>query len=146
MTVYNKKGWVAVGAVLLLGTLAGCGDPFNHSLPGEPATVYLSDAGGGGDEGGAVSYGTAYAILNDNCSFCHNESGAAAGTKLHVTSDSAADYAAIAALVDVENPDNSKLIKKPTGQASHGGGSILKADSAETATIRAWIAAGAHNN
>ncbi len=45
--------------------------------------------------------------------------------------------------VNVADPTASLLLKKATGQAEHGGGVRLRADSAEYEVLRKWIAAGA---
>src|SRR6266511_3692068 len=45
--------------------------------------------------------------------------------------------------VNLTDPTASLLLRKPTGQAEHGGGVRLHTDSAEYEVIRKWIAAGA---
>src|SRR5689334_18345514 len=45
--------------------------------------------------------------------------------------------------VNLTDPAASLLLRKPTGQAEHGGGVRLRADSYEYELLRKWIAAGA---
>lgn len=60
----------------------------------------------------------------------------------------AEDYAMIAEKhegrrIDLDNPANSLLLRKPTLQQAHGGGLVFPKDSDAYRTILAWIASGA---
>ena len=46
--------------------------------------------------------------------------------------------------VDVQQPEASLLLAKPSGRMPHGGGLRLPVDSREYALLRAWIEQGAH--
>lgn len=142
MIVQIKNQCRILALLLCSVAIVSCGDPFDHAIHAKPGAADIGNT----SEDGSPTYSAVYSILNSNCSFCHNESGAAASTSYHVTGNPSSDYAAIAALTNPDNPDSSALIKKPTGAESHGGGTLLSPDSSEIATIRAWIAAGAQNN
>ena len=45
--------------------------------------------------------------------------------------------------IDLQAPENSLLLRKPTFQVAHGGGLVLSADSVEYRTLLAWIRGGA---
>lgn len=87
--------------------------------------------------------------LGCNSAACHGAFQGKGGFHLSLFGQSPAqDFAAIvgkpgASRVDVESPDDSLLLLKPSGQVPHGGGVRLKEGSWEYQLIRAWIAAGA---
>jgi len=62
--------------------------------------------------------------------------------------DIGADHDAIVAgregqRVDLENPEQSLLLRKPTFQETHGGGRLIETDSEEYETILSWLRQGA---
>ncbi len=129
-----------------LFTTLGCGDPFSRAEEAEAASGGSGGGGGGGngDTGGAG--GTEYTfskdvlpVLQASCA-CH----AAGIGALKVTGVAANDYAVIKALVSIDSPADSKLIKKGTGGDGHGGGAALSADKA--AIVQGWVQQGAANN
>jgi hypothetical protein len=83
-----------------------------------------------------------------NASGCHGKAEGQNGFKLSVFGfDAAADYAALAAesrgrRVFPAAPEQSLLLRKVSGQAPHGGGLRIRADSTDYETLRGWIAAG----
>jgi len=83
-----------------------------------------------------------------NSSGCHGKAEGQNGFKLSVFGfDPPADYSALVKesrgrRVFPAVPSQSLLLRKLSGQAAHGGGSRIPADSREYETIRAWIAAG----
>ncbi len=83
-----------------------------------------------------------------NSSGCHGKAEGQNGFKLSVFGfDAAADYAALAQesrgrRVFPAAPGQSLLLRKVSGQAPHGGGLRIRADSADYETLRGWIAAG----
>jgi hypothetical protein len=83
-----------------------------------------------------------------NSAGCHGKAEGQGGFKLSVFgSDPAADYAAIVKedrgrrLVP-SSPGQSLFLRKPSGQAPHGGGTRLRAGTEDYDTLAAWIAAG----
>jgi hypothetical protein len=83
-----------------------------------------------------------------NASGCHGKAEGQGGFKLSVFSfDPIADYAALVKeargrRVNPSAPDESLLLRKASGAMPHGGGTRLKADTKDYATLRSWIAAG----
>jgi hypothetical protein len=83
-----------------------------------------------------------------NASGCHGKAEGQNGFKLSVFGfDAAADYAALTAesrgrRVFPAAPEQSLLLRKVSGQAPHGGGLRIRADSTDYQTLRGWIAAG----
>ena len=83
-----------------------------------------------------------------NSSGCHGKAEGQNGFKLSVFGfDPAADYNALVKesrgrRVFPAVPTQSLLLRKVSGQAAHGGGVRIPADTREYETIRAWIAAG----
>ena len=83
-----------------------------------------------------------------NSSGCHGKAEGQNGFKLSVFGfDPAADYSALVKesrgrRVFPAVPTQSLLLRKVSGQAAHGGGIRIPADSREYETLRAWIAAG----
>ncbi|MBI2058721.1 MAG: hypothetical protein HYT87_03040 [Nitrospirae bacterium] len=128
-------------------TLSSCGDPFSRAE--EAGAVSGGGGGGTGDTGGGAgggAGGTEYSfskdvlpVLQASCN-CH----AAGIGSYKVTGVAANDYAGIKALVNVDSPADSKLIKKGTGGDGHIGGAALGADKA--AIVQAWVQQGAANN
>ena len=81
-------------------------------------------------------------LLVRTCAGCHSPVGYAAGTRLVLSGEVAADHAKIRPLVDPAAGAASLLLTKATGEM-HGGGPVLKRDSAEYAMLLGWVSAGA---
>jgi hypothetical protein len=124
------------GLVLLAGACADL-----ERGPAAPAADAGSDASGDGGGGGA-GFAAARAVLTARCASCHAPGQAAGQTALLFTGDQAADYAAARMFVDLGQPAASRLLSKAAGQG-HGGGSILRPESPEYATLLAWTQGGA---
>jgi hypothetical protein len=83
-----------------------------------------------------------------NAGGCHGKAEGQNGFKLSVFGfDPAADYDALVKesrgrRVFPADPDRSLLLAKAVGTIPHGGGVRLRRDSADYATLRAWIASG----
>lgn len=84
-----------------------------------------------------------------NSSGCHGKAEGQNGFKLSVFgSDAIADHAALTRehrgrRVFIPAAEHSLLLRKAAGQVPHGGGSRIKADTADYVTLRDWIAVGA---
>ncbi|HVS38365.1 MAG TPA: DUF1553 domain-containing protein [Gemmataceae bacterium] len=84
-----------------------------------------------------------------NSAGCHGKAEGQNGFKLSVFGfDPAADYAALVKeargrRVFPAAPEYSLVLRKISGRIAHGGGVRVPADSADYATVRDWIAAGA---
>lgn len=84
-----------------------------------------------------------------NGSGCHGSPAGQNGFKLSLFGyDTAADYemivkAAGGKRVNLQAPEESLFLKKPSFRTPHGGGRVLPADSEEYQTIRNWLAQGA---
>ncbi|MCY2948359.1 MAG: DUF1549 domain-containing protein [Planctomycetota bacterium] len=80
---------------------------------------------------------------------CHGKSRGQNGFALSLLGfDSDFDYAALiregrGRRVQVESPNNSLLLRKPTGQMPHGGGKKLEANGPHYKMIEEWIRSGA---
>jgi hypothetical protein len=81
---------------------------------------------------------------------CHGSIRGKGGFKLSLFGyEPDLDYAAILKAgdgrrLDLKNPEQSLILRKPTFQVPHGGGIRFQKDSLEYIAIRDWIAAGAH--
>jgi hypothetical protein len=122
------------GLVLLAGACADL-----ERGPAAPTADAAGDAGGDGREAG---FAAARAVLTARCASCHAPGQAAGQTALVLTGEEAADYAAARMFVDRGQPAASRLLSKAAGQG-HGGGSILRPESPEYATLLAWTQGGA---
>lgn len=80
---------------------------------------------------------------------CHGSVRGQKGFKLSLFGyEPEVDYAAITKLsdgrrVDLENPENSLILKKPTMQIPHGGGERFKVGSPQYRAILEWLKSGA---
>ncbi|MGH9722030.1 MAG: DUF1587 domain-containing protein, partial [Bryobacteraceae bacterium] len=80
-----------------------------------------------------------------NCRNCHNESGVASATRLHVPEPEAtpsrieAFGKGLASLVDRSQPEASLLYNKPTARVPHTGGRLIAPGGAEEAALLAWV-------
>lgn len=108
---------------------------------------------GAGEREVAVSFATdivsILTLKGCNGSACHGSPAGQAGFKLSLFGyDIGADHDAIVAgrdgqRVDLENPEQSLLLRKPTFQETHGGGRLMERDSEEYETILSWLRQGA---
>lgn len=127
--------------VVLAWIAAGCAPFERGGRRIEPDAGMVADAMSG-DAGGASFAADVHPILLDRCGDCHREGGAAAKSEYVLADDPESDREAVLGLIDTDAPDSSELLKKARGEM-HGGGSVMPRDSADYATVRAWIAAGA---
>lgn len=87
--------------------------------------------------------------LGCNSAACHGSFQGKGGFRLSLFGQSAAmDHAAIlgeadSGRIDLDSPDDSLLLAKPSGREPHGGGVRLPEGSWEYRLIRQWISAGA---
>ena len=83
-----------------------------------------------------------------NASGCHGALNGQGDFKLSLFGyDPDSDYQAIVKAndgrrVNLKNPEESLVLRKPTFAISHGGGQVLQEDSLEYRALRDWIAAG----
>jgi len=90
-----------------------------------------------------------FSRLGCNGGTCHGAVKGQNGFRLSLFgADSVADHSAIlrefaGRRVNILNPSASLILRKPTGEAEHGGGVRLHAGSFEYEVFRRWIAAGA---
>ena len=84
-----------------------------------------------------------------NGSGCHGSPAGQNGFKLSLFGyDIGADHQMIVQghdgrRVDLEHPEQSLLLRKPTFQVAHGGGRLFDVDSEEYETISSWLQSGA---
>jgi hypothetical protein len=84
-----------------------------------------------------------------NAAACHGSFKGKGGLRLSLFgSEPDKDFQAVARealgrLIDADNPEESLLLLKPTGQVPHGGGVRFAKDSWEYRVLRAWIGRGA---
>lgn len=128
-----------LGGVLLLA--GACAD-FERGPAAPPVDAGSDASGGAGSDAHDAGFAAARAVLIARCAGCHAPGQNAGGTALLLGGDAAADYAAVRMFVDVDQPAASRLLRKASGQG-HGGGSILLPESAEYATLFAWMQGGA---
>lgn len=153
----NSKA-LLLAAVAGLG-LAACGD-FERGKPIPPKAAATGDespddtttptggkpvtdttGGGGGGDVTTLSFAAdVHPIFIDKCSTCH---GANSSTGFKLTGEADADLDMVKSLADLSNPAESTILKKPTGQVSHGGGALIQVESAEYETILQWLTEGA---
>ncbi len=84
-----------------------------------------------------------------NAGACHGAAAGRGGFRLSLWgSDPAADHESMVhelegRRVNLARPESSLILKKPTGQLAHGGGTRLPADGTGTNLLLAWLKAGA---
>ena len=79
-------------------------------------------------------------VLQPVCAACHVAGGSAQASNFRVNlSDPLATQNSIAALIDFGNPDNSRILLKPTAQLPHGGVQQLLASSDEFGILKQWV-------
>ena len=75
---------------------------------------------------------------------CHGSVRGKGGFKLSLFGyEPELDYQAITKRIDLANPEQSLVLRKPTFDIPHGGGERFKKASLEYVAIRDWLAAGA---
>ena len=79
-------------------------------------------------------------VLVAKCQKCHGSNG-----NFMITTASAT-YANITALKGSAVAGGQYLLDKGTNMTGHGGGMVISSSSAEYATIKSWVDAGAANN
>jgi hypothetical protein len=86
---------------------------------------------------------TLYPVLeNAGCRKCHFVDGVASPTRLHFPDAPEKIEAfgrSLVELTDRTNPDNSILLRKPTGRMPHAGGARIKPGTPEDNALKAWI-------
>ncbi|MBI1787699.1 MAG: DUF1549 domain-containing protein, partial [Acidobacteria bacterium] len=83
-------------------------------------------------------------IKGCNGSGCHGSPAGQNGFKLSLFgSDVEADYRAITPRVNLDKPEQSLLLAKPSFAAPHGGGRVLAPDSEEYQVLLDWLRQGA---
>lgn len=130
-----------VGVLVVLGALGvavacGTSHPFSRG-PHEDDGALQPDASV------EVSFKTQVdPIFAANCVGCH---GSGTGG-LTLVGNPAEDYPQALAQSDVGAPSQSPLYLKPTGQVSHGGGTVFQPNSTDGLLILSWIEQGAEDN
>jgi hypothetical protein len=112
-------------------------DP-NGSGGGAPDAAVGASGGGSGSSYG-VDIGP---LLLDGCAVCHSPTGAASSSGFSLTGNAPDDYQSTLSFVDVDAPDQSRLIVKMEGRG-HTGGAIYTRGSPEHALVSRWIGEGA---
>ena len=106
--------------------------------------------GGNNNQGGgqvsAVSFSNdVYPILQNKCQICHG-ANSPIDAPVFIYSDAQTTYSAVINLVNLADPQNSRLLLKATNQTPHEGGQVIQPNSPEYQTILNWISQGAQNN
>ena len=140
----------SLGTLGLLGLLPGgaCAVPDRGDPPAPDIAMTTADTAGeiSGDsesevEGPNVSY--AESIHSIQVAMCAPACHATGAGSYTISGDVDADYEATLLRVVVGKPDDSKLLKKVSGDASHQGGPLLPAGSEGYDLIAKWISDGA---
>jgi len=79
-------------------------------------------------------------VLEAKCKVCHGSNG-----RFTITTASST-YNNITALKGTAAAEGQYLLSKGSGTEGHGGGTVIATSSAEYATIKSWVDAGAANN
>ncbi len=84
--------------------------------------------------------GQVMGVALSRCAGCHVAGGTAANAALRVTlGDPIATQESVDNLIDKQDPDSSRLLKKPLNLLPHGGGQQLVAGSNEDQILHQWI-------
>jgi mono/diheme cytochrome c family protein len=138
----NSERWLSTLALLgLLWPSAGCAD-FSRGKPLAAGTSDAPDASGAGGGAGSSYAADIQPLLLGSCGSCHAPTGAASGSQLVFTGSAPDDYASVSSLVDLDNPNTSRLLVKAQGRG-HGGGAIYTSTSSRYAAVLRWIGEGA---
>ena len=129
---------------LLVG--AACADFSRGAAVGSSGSSGSSSGAADASASGAASsssYGADIApLLLDGCAACHSPTGAASSTGFVLSGDVLDDYQSTLGFVDVDAPDQSRLIAKMEGRG-HAGGAVYTRASPERAQVLRWIGEGA---
>ena len=79
-------------------------------------------------------------VLVAKCKVCHGSNG-----RFTITTTSST-YNNIKALKGAATTSGQYLLSKGSGTVGHGGGTVISTSSAQYATIKSWVDAGAKNN
>jgi len=132
----NRAGILVVLGTLGVAVACGTSHPFSRG-PHEDAGVLQPDASV------VVSFKSQVdPIFASSCVGCH---GSGTGG-LTLVGNPTADYPQALAQCDIGTPSQSLLYLKPTGQVSHGGGTVFQSNSSDALLILSWIEQGAENN
>ena len=87
-----------------------------------------------------------YPILEKaGCDACHNPNGVASVTRLQFPEQGSPEARieefgdSLRRFVDLADPENSLLLKKPTNRVPHVGGKRIAPGSSDEAVLRAWV-------
>ncbi|MCA9649387.1 MAG: hypothetical protein KC501_05730 [Myxococcales bacterium] len=123
------------------GATSSSPEPDTGEGPGDEGTA---SSGGSGDGPSALSFALdVYPLLEAGCERCHSPDGQANATSFILDGDVEAAYATTLELVDLDDPDGSRLLAKTAG-LGHTGGVIFDDRSSQYETILAWIEQGAN--
>jgi len=136
-TGWRVAAWSAVAAMCLA---AACAAP-TRGLPSPDAADAAGQDVGGDVDGQPPSFAAdAHPILMASCAgACH---GAAISAFL-LSGDATSDYEPTLDWVDLDEPEQSSLLRKASAATFHGGGAILTPSDDDYATLLAWITHGA---
>jgi hypothetical protein len=97
----------------------------------------------GGIEGELGYEQDIHSLLDAGCERCHGPGNSAEGTGFSVVStDIESSYMSALSFVDLDSPNDSRLLSKTVGNG-HAGGTIFSEGSAEYDRILMWIEQGA---
>jgi hypothetical protein len=125
---------------IIVALTAGCADFKRGAYWEQDADTGAAETA----DDGALGYaGDVHPLLDAGCERCHAAGNSASNTKfLLVADDPTASYAVVLEFVDLEQPEQSRLLSKGAG-VGHGGAVIFDDSSSEYDTILAWIEQGA---
>lgn len=87
-----------------------------------------------------------------NAGPCHGHASGKGGFKLSLRGyDPSADYEALfrrefGRRIDLQSPEHSLILRKPTGELPHGGGKRLASGTDDATLLAQWLAAGAESD
>jgi hypothetical protein len=85
-------------------------------------------------------------VLKPICANCHVAGGAAQATNFRVApNDPLATQQSIAGLIDMSDPEHSRILEKPLAEIPHGGGQQLQRSSPEFQILDQWVTLVAKN-
>lgn len=137
MAITSKKARIRpvfrflLTAYCSLLTLSSCG-VFDRGDGETPPSTQCGEADG-------TFANEVYPILRERCLACHAPGLPGGATAFVLSTDASGDYPVVRALVQPEKPGDSVLLKKASGQTSHGGGVILTESSEEYGRLKSWI-------
>ena len=132
-----------LGAGLLLGVAFGVGCADFERGGAKPDASDAAGDSSAGDGGAQLSFAAdVNGLLTATCAHCHVPGEQAGDTQFLLTSDAAANLAAVMPFVDTSAPAASPLLAKMSGQ-THGGGTVYAVGSPEYEIVLRWIQEGA---